>query len=368
MLFLILFLPLISISEISSADSYIWEPNAIIRSDGSIDPVNAPIKRFGDLYVFTGDLIGSLHVERSNILIYGAGFTIIGNGRYAIGIWLSGVNNITIKDTKINNFNQGITIEYGSDNNIIGCNITNNELWGIGLRKKCHYNTISRNYIATNNLSGIDIYGESNFNIASQNIIEFNRWAGIAIYSSFNNTISENYITKNIDEGILISAFAISENNIVKNNTIEENAIGLEISTVGGGNLIYNNDFLSNTIQVRLRVESQYSDEMPIANMWDNGSNLGGNFWSDYKGKDSDGNGIGDTSYVIDENNQDRYPLGSFNNSDYTHLFDNFSDGEKVMLVVMAGLLILSTILVVWKYVLKSVNKEQASADELNPN
>ena len=34
-----------------------------------------------------------------------------------------------------------------------------------------------------------------------------------------------------------------------------------------------------------------------------------GNFWSDYNGTDSNNDGIGDTPYVIDVLNQDRYPL-----------------------------------------------------------
>jgi hypothetical protein len=34
-----------------------------------------------------------------------------------------------------------------------------------------------------------------------------------------------------------------------------------------------------------------------------------GNFWSDYKGTDSNGDGIGDAPYVIDALNRDRYPL-----------------------------------------------------------
>ncbi len=58
------------------------------------------------------------------------------------------------------------------------------------------------------------------------------------------------------------------------------------------------------------------------ANVWDDGYPSGGNYWSDYACVDLYGgpyhnetgsDGIGDTLYVIDANNQDRYPLmGSF--------------------------------------------------------
>ena len=34
-----------------------------------------------------------------------------------------------------------------------------------------------------------------------------------------------------------------------------------------------------------------------------------GNYWDDYNGSDTNGDGIGETPYIIDGNNSDNYPL-----------------------------------------------------------
>ena len=75
-------------------------------------------------------------------------------------------------------------------------------------------------------------------------------------------------------------------------------------------NRIYHNNFVDNQLQTRLYNSPD--------NIWDGGYPSGGNYWSDYTGADlysgsyQDGpgsDGIGDTPYIIDENNVDNYPL-----------------------------------------------------------
>ena len=70
-------------------------------------------------------------------------------------------------------------------------------------------------------------------------------------------------------------------------------------------NSIYRNNFNNNLNVYDRGVDSGNSP--PSVNIWDNGTE--GNYWSNYNGTDTDGDGIGDTPYIIDENNQDNYPL-----------------------------------------------------------
>jgi parallel beta-helix repeat protein len=90
-----------------------------------------------------------------------------------------------------------------------------------------------------------------------------------------------------------------SNHNTIKDNNITDND-NFGVSIVGDSieNAVYHNNFINNGYQHASSEDT---------NAWDDGAQ--GNYWDNYTGVDSNGNGIGDTSYVIDANNQDRYPL-----------------------------------------------------------
>jgi len=130
-----------------------------------------------------------------------------------------------------------------------------------------------------------------NNNTISSNSIN-NNWRGISLYGS-NNTISNNTITKN-NYGIDIGG----SNNNINNNTITKNDYGIYL--YGNYNKVYRNSFIGNAVQAKV--------EYATGNLFNLTKPIGGNFWSDYTGKDANNDGFGDTPYIF-TGGQDNLPL-----------------------------------------------------------
>ena len=280
-----------------------WTGVVYIGADGSIDPPTAPIVTSDKVtYTLTGNITtdaDGILVERENVTIDGAGYTVNGSWVYlSRGIDIFGVNNVIIKGVRIENFYEGIKLIACSGNSIFGNNITNN-MYGISLENTTLGTYSSNNKIFGNNITrnGGGIYFvDSCNNSVSGNMITGND-VGIIISSSSGNSISGNTITNDID-GIWLEA--CTDTRIRENNITDARGIGIRVINDSSNNSICYNDLIGNTQQV-------YSGGS--RNTWDNGYPSGGNYWSNYAGSDPNGDGIGDTPYVIEAYNQDNYPL-----------------------------------------------------------
>ena len=281
------------------------------------------------------EFVTGISLSYSNgIRIYGNNITEnIDNG---IHLWESSNNSIFMNEIKSNRF--GVALRYLSYyNNIFGNTFINNGLFvWFSYRNVVKDNTVNgkpliyleglsnykisdagqvilvgcSNITVTNvNLSrttvGVELWDTRN-SVISGNTLKENNWCGIYLGFSKCNNISLNSIEDNYF-GIFL--YGSSRYNSISENSIMRNNYGIILGYESSNNKIFHNNFIDNTYQA-------YSEGAP--NTLDDGYPSGGNYWSDYTGVDNysgpyqnetGSDRIGDTPYVIDENNVDHYPL-----------------------------------------------------------
>ncbi len=153
------------------------------------------------------------------------------------------------------------------------------------------------NFVIQNGSFFTGIHAASSNNTLQKNTIR-SFGQGIYLLSSQRNTIAGNTILENARVGLVLEA---SNSNEIDNNLVTKNTIGLTLDEYSLSNSIYRNNFINNQNVVSKSATSQWSssDTFAYTYLGQKKQSRMGNYWSDYRGKDRNADGIGDTFYTI---------------------------------------------------------------------
>jgi parallel beta-helix repeat protein len=186
----------------------------IVAADGSGDytniqsAINALPASGGVVYIREGTytVSSSIAIISSNVTLVGAGAAtkiFLANGANVDVIVASSAKDIIITNLSIdgNKANQtagghGIKFVNVENSTISGCKVEKSYYRGIHLEGSSN-NVITNNNLSTNDAQGIMIFSNSNNNSVLGNTVKSNDAEGVALISSFNNTIIGNTVRSN---------------------------------------------------------------------------------------------------------------------------------------------------------------------------
>lgn len=238
---------------------------------------------------------GSSHSTIKNCNLSGYG--------YNYGVWIVESDDNLVSNNTISNAGFGIELYFDVAGNILDNNKVTLCTFGIE-SFTCHDNTVTRNLVS-NCTSGISLRGYNN--TITENNVSHCEYGGVDISLSNFTVISGNLLTYN-GMGIWVTGGSggSSDLNTISSNTLISNEHGFDIRYCDN-NTFYHNNVINNNVQAYL---------IDTGNYWNH--NGEGNYWSDYNGTDFHSgpyqnetgyDWIGDTPYVVDQNNTDNYPL-----------------------------------------------------------
>ncbi|MBI2448767.1 right-handed parallel beta-helix repeat-containing protein, partial [Candidatus Pacearchaeota archaeon] len=264
-----------------------------------------------------------LDILSDNVTVDCQGYRITGLDLVGIGIKITQMNNIRIRNCIIENFTSGIGVSgrtgcsnlvvesntfmkngnFGIDavcltsnsfiirSNLFDMNGINTLNTGGGIELFGINHTISNNNFSNSDIFGI-LFSGNNTIIANNSLIADaprSQWTAIRLGNAYNNSIQGNVIQKH-DIGIKLTS---SNRNIVVSNNLKSNTFGIWLNP-SFGNLIYNNLF-NNSINAKDDGVNYWNITKTSGVNIIGGNFLGGNFWHDYTGVDTNNDGIGDT-------------------------------------------------------------------------
>ncbi len=249
-----------------------------------------------DVFFVTADNVTIAHLTVRN-----AGNTSMTNNEDA-GIDLRSEQNTIIDVNCSDNINYGLFLYQAHNNSIRDCLFRDNGKGGL-FALYCNHNQYLNNTVV-NNSEGLYLRYIYDSMVANNSVSHHDQTTidkGIYLYASRRNIIRDNAFTQN-EKGLHVKG---SKDNDIRNNLFLGNIEGLYFCCGGMDNIVYQNVFMNN----------QRHAEGNQVNQFDNGTI--GNYWDDYTGEDTNGDGIGEQEYIVTESysftNVDRFPLVHMN-------------------------------------------------------
>jgi parallel beta-helix repeat protein len=201
------------------------------------------------------------------------------------GVYLAGAANCEVRHSNLSNNGYGVYCDYATSSTIADNTATGEKGTGNTLGDGIYMYYGGSNAVSNNDLSSNHVYG-------------------ISLFRSSNNTITGNAISQNENYGVRLRE---ADNNVLTFNTVRAN-VQLGILIIQTTNhQIYLNNFIDQPNVMSGAAEVKLDSSQAMAYTYNGTPRTGymSNYYSDYKGTDSNGTGIGSTPSAYG----DKYPL-----------------------------------------------------------